>query len=721
MKAYDEVKDRLQKQFQEIEWIPESGINPEALEARCAELTHALTDCSKALIKAKTFEMIAYESRIAIDKDDLFQDKLFDGNLMKKQRSTWEKESTGRYRRDETEDAKRAWDRYGSYQSIGDYGHTSPNSELLLKLGFPGLLKRAEMYSKRSGLTEKQKEYYESLRIVLESMIHVAERLSDAIEPYHEENARALSHIAKGVPETLYEAMQLLVLYFFLHEYVAGTRVRTLGRLDVLLTPFYKKDLEEGRLTEEEVRELFRFFLNKFWSAKVPYDLPFCLGGMDDDGQDVTNELSSLIVEVYDGMNIYSPKIHIRVSEKTPRDFVKKVLSCVRHGHSSFVFVNDRIAIKSLENAGIPERDARHYVPIGCYEPAVWGREIGCTGNGGVNLAKAVELVFTNGRDSLSGDLIGVETGVIRNYREFVDAVKTQIAFLTDRAVTHIIHVEHYYGDINPDPILSCQYDRSVEAGVDVYEGGAQYNNSSLYFYAIATLTDSMIAVKKLVFERKMVSFRELGEILKSNWTGREDIRTAAKMLPEKYGNNEPEADAIAVEMSEYAAGLILGKPNGRGGVFKPALFSIDFCFPLGEKTMATPDGRKRGEPLSKNLSAVTGMDRKGITALVDSVTKIDFTKFPTGSVLDVLIHPSAVSGEDGLDAFYGLLITYFQKGGFAMHGNVFSSEELKKAQENPEQYRNLQVRVCGWNAYFVDLSRKEQDSFIKQAENNEG
>ena len=138
-------------------------------------------------------------------------------------------------------------------------------------------------------------------------MIHVAERLSDAIEPYHEENARALSHIAKGAPETLYEAMQLLVLYFFLHEYVAGTRVRTLGRLDVLLTPFYKKDLEEGRYTEQEIREMFRFFLNKFWSAKVPYDLPFCLGGMDDDGQDVTNELSSLIVEVYDGMNIYSP------------------------------------------------------------------------------------------------------------------------------------------------------------------------------------------------------------------------------------------------------------------------------------------------------------------------------------------------------------------------------------------------------------------------------
>ncbi len=382
------------------------------------------------------------------------------------------------------------------------------------------------------------------------------------------------------------------------------------------------------------------------------------------------------------------------------------------------MFVNDRIGIKSLMDVGITEQDARDYVPIGCYEPAVWGVEIGCTGNGGVNLAKAVELVFTNGIDLGSGEPCGIQTGKITSYEGFAEAVKQQIRFLTDRAVNYIVELEKHYGEINPDPILSCQYDHSVETGVDVYEGGAKYNNSSMYFYSIASLTDAVCAVKKLVFEEKRLSFDALGEILKANWAGQDKLRAIAKTLPEKYGNNHPAADAIAVEMSDFVAGLVNNRPNGRGGVFKAALFSTDFCFATGSKTMATPDGRLAGEPLSKNLCAVPGMDRNGITGLINSVTQMDHSKFSTGSVLDVVLHPSAVSGEDGLDAFYCILMTYFKKGGFAMHGNVFLADDSKKAQKDPEKYKNLQVRVCGWNAYFINLSRAEQDAFICQAEN---
>ncbi len=178
-------------------------------------------------------------------------------------------------------------------------------------------------------------------------------------------------------------------------------------------------------------------------------------------------------------------------------------------------------------------------------------------------------------------------------------------------------------------------------------------------------------------------------------------------------------ADAFAVEFADFCANLVNNKPNGRTGVFKAALFSIDHCFYIGKNTMATPDGRFYGDPLSKNLCATVGMDKKGITALINSVTKIDHAAFPTGSVLDIVVHTSAVSGDDGLDAFYGILMTYFKKGGFAMHGNVFDAETLKDAQSNPEKYGNLQVRVCGWNAYFVNLSKAEQDAFIKQAEGN--
>ena len=251
-----------------------------------------------------------------------------------------------------------------------------------------------------------------------------------------------------------------------------------------------------------------------------------------------------------------------------------------------------------------------------------------------------------------------------------------------------------------------------------MYEGGAKYNNSSLYFYSIASLVDSLCAVKKLVFEDKAYTFDALGEILKNNWQGYEKVRATALRMPEKYGNNTPVADALTVEIADLCAGLLNNRPNGRGGVFKAALFSIDRCFYIGKRTMATPDGRLAGEPLSKNLGAVVGKDRKGVTALINSVTRIDHASFPTGSVLDIM-HPSAVRGEDGLEAFYGILMTYFKKGGFAMHGNVFDANTLKEAQKHPELYQNLQVRVCGWNAYFVNLSKVEQDAFIRQAENN--
>ena len=326
-------------------------------------------------------------------------------------------------------------------------------------------------------------------------------------------------------------------------------------------------------------------------------------------------------------------------------------------------------------------------------------------------------MVITNGIDLSSGREHGLKTGKINSYPEFVDAVKRQIAYMTDRLTGYIVQIEKHYGEINPDPLLSCQYDESIAKGVDVYEGGAKYNSSSFYFYCIASLTDSMAAVKELVFEKQLLSFDELCTALRNNWKGYERIQAAARALPEKYGNNNETADRISAEMADYAASLVNNRPNGRGGVFKAALFSIDSFVYYGRKTMATPDGRSAGEPLSKNLCASVGMDRRGITALINSVTKLDLSKFPTGSVLDIVVHPSAVAGEDGLEAFLGLLKTYFRLGGFAMHGNVFNSETLRDAQKHPEKYRNLQVRVCGWNVFFVNLSKTEQDVFIKQAE----
>ena len=712
---FENKRALLASQFEAPNCVADSGLSKAELQPLIEAIESAHP--AKAIAKAKSLALIAERAQLAVDAEDIFQDKILAYGLLSAQRKRWEKAVKEAYLAKESAEVRRAWQEFGAYSAIGDYGHTSPNTRLLLSVGFAGLLERVRTAAKKEGLTDRQAEFYTSCEISLGAAITAARRLSAAIAPYNADNARALTAIAEGAPRDSYEAMQLLVLYFFLHEYVGGTRVRTLGRLDVLLDPFFRQDLASGRYTKAELSEMLKFFLHKFWVAKVPFDLPFCLGGTDENGNDVTSEATLMIVDAYDALNIYSPKIHIRICESTPKAFVLRVLDCIRRGNSSFVFVNDRVAIEGLKRVGIDARDAWDFVPIGCYEPAVWGMEIGCTGNGCVSLPKALELVLCNGRDHASGICCGLEAPLPSTFEKLLQAVKAQLAHMTERALDYVVGIEGYYREINPDPLLSCQYEHSVECGVDVYEGGAKYNNSSMYFYSIATLVDALCAVKRFVFDEKRYTLTELSAMLRADWVGHERERLLTLRLPEKYGTGAPLANALAKEIAAFCAGLVNNKPNGRGGVFKAALFTIDNYIHAGKHTMATPDGRHADDPLSKNLCATVGADRGGITALIHSVTAMDLADFPNGSVLDVLLHPSAVAGAEGLEAFYHILMTYFKKGGFAMHGNVFCADELKKAQREPEKYKNLQVRVCGWNAYFVNLSKIEQDCFIKQAE----
>ncbi len=716
--SFDEKRNILDRQYENIAWLEDSGCAFDELKSNCEKLEEELSGKSHTIIKARVFEYILSYGQLALDLDDIFSEKLNGRGIILRQRDRWFVDVYEGPFKSEYKNMIPAFEA-GVWYATPDFGHTSPNSKTLIEIGFKGLLDRINTArAKKPGLTAEQEDFYTSCEIMVNAVITYIRRMAEAIRPYDEERYICLSHLAEGSPQNMYEALQLLVIYFFMHEYIGGTRVRTLGRLDLLLYPFYKNDIANNTYTKAEIKVQLKYFLNKFWSAKVPFDLPFMLGGKDEKGNEITNELSYLIVEAYDELNIYSPKIHIGVSDKTPESFVKKVLGCIRGGNSSFLFVNEAVAVKALEKAGITPEDAREFVLIGCYEPAVWGKEIGCTGNGSVNLAKAVEFVFTGGRDFKTGKLFGLETALPDSFEEFLSLVKKQLEYTIDKATEYVKKLEKFYYYMNPDPILSSMYDACVENGTDAYNYGAKYNNSSINFTGIASLVDSIMAVKRLVYDEKAVSFAELKEILESNWEKNKALQGAAKRLSCKYGNMEREADLLTKGLTEYIAALTNNRKNSRGGVFKAGLFSIDRCFTYGAATMATPDGRLAGEPLSKNLGAVSAMDKNGITALINSVTGVDHSDFPNGSVLDVVLHPTAVSGSEGLEAMYALLKTYFLRGGFAMHGNVFSSEILKKAQSEPEKYSTLQVRLCGWNVYFVDLTKEEQDDFIKKTEN---
>ncbi len=711
-------KSSLDAQYQNIKWITESGESYAELEAAAARIAED-TALPKAIRKARIFEYLLTHGQLAVDAEDPFRSKLNAEGIMSIWRSQWE-EAVLSEKMPELVRERNTAGAACAYSANTDFGHISPNTEALLSLGYPGMLARVR--TEKARVTKEHPEtatFYESCEITLSAVIRFLLRLAEAARKDGPAEGEGLGHLGVGAPQNTYEALEMIYLNYSLHERIAGGRVRTLGRLDASLDPFVRADLAAGTFTWEDIRQLFAFFLNKIWAAKVPFDQPLMLGGSDGNGKETWEELTEMIVDVYDSLSIHSPKLHIRVSDQTFEKLLLRILRCIRGGNSSILLLNEKKAMESLQRIGIDPEDAKKVILIGCYEAAVEGVEIPCTGNGSVNLPKALTYVFTRGYDPETGAQIGLDTGVPETFEACADAVKVQIAHLSGRAMAFIRTCEPLYPEIYPDPYLSSQMEHCVRTGRDAYSGGAKYNNSSLNAMGIATLTDSILAVRRLVYEEKRLSLSEFGDILKNDWKDREELRTEILRLPEKYGNADPEADKIACEYASFFASCVTGKPNGRGGMFKAGLYSIDHCFTFGRKTMATPDGRHAGDELSKNLCAVTAMDREGITALIRSVAAFDHAAFANGTILDYVLHPATVAGEDGLCVMLGLVKTYFALGGFAMHGNIFSTEVLRDAQAHPDKYQTLQVRLCGWNVFFVNLTKQEQDSFIAQCAAN--
>lgn len=673
-----------------------------------------LRDENPAGYTAEVFRFIAEHAPVATDSHNIFQDKIFHDNRLIKIRGRRIRNMMEAFPEDTA--LVDDWDSHGIHGALSyDFGHSCADMNALLSLGLPGITERLVREREKFGaaITKEQEDFYESGRITYQAISILAKRLSE-MDGIDEDNKACLSNISQAAPKTTYEALQLIYLYFTVFEFIHGGRLRTLGGLDRLLYPFYKKDIENG-VSVEYIENLFRYFLYKIWAAKVPYDLPFMLGGIYANGESAVNELSYLIVRVYSELDIYSPKIHIRIHENTPKSFVLSVLESIRTGNNSFVFANDRVVIDSLMKVGISEADAKEYVFIGCYEPSAVN-EVPCTGAGSTNLAKILELTLNNGCDMGDGKRFLEATAPVCDFDEFLEVYQRNIRTIVYQKMDVIRHYESLYGITNPFPVMSATMSHCVEQGKDAYAGGAKYNNSSITYFGVASAVDSLCAIKKFVFDEKRVSLEDLCSVLKNNWQGFEDLQTAILKSEEKYGVNHAYANVLTADLCRFCADLVNNQPNGRGGVFKAGLFSIDNCYDYGKVTAATPDGRLSGEPVSKNLNAVTGMDVKGVTALMNSAAQIDHSAFPNGTVLDFVVHPSSVKGEQGLDILYSLVITYFSLGGMAIHGNILDADILKKAQASPKDYSTLQVRLCGWNVFFVDLSKEEQDDFIRQA-----
>ena len=626
------------------------------------------------------------------------------------------------------EAAKGIWET-GAGLFYPDYDHSVPDWSSVIELGFCGILERARGYyqeKKDAGvLTEAQEIYYQSVFITYEALIRICGRFYECALGHIGDDekmplmAEALQTVSKGRPRTLYQYLLRTYLYHLFQEQLDVIQVRTLGNLDVDGFPFYQRDIEEGRLTREHAEELVRFFFEKYSNQGNVYAQPAYFGGFGETGESLINELSYVMLSAYDKSCIISPKLFIKVMPNTPDAFLKKALDMIRRGRNSIVFINEELGIKIARKLGRTEEETKNLVGTGCNNFATRGKET-TPEHMYVNLAKGIELVFNNGRDPLTGMLLGVETGDVSHFTTF-EAFRAAYIAQAEALIGKAFVISDFYDSnllvINPAPMYSGTMPDSVACGRDAYHNGVKYNNTVMFLSCHATVADSLMMVKKHVYDLGTVSITELRDALLANWEGYESLRETLRNDPEKYGNNLDTVDLLLCELLEHFTALVTRRKNKRGGHFVVNGESIWLAHKWAPLCGATPDGRARGDLLSKNMSASIGQDRCGITAHIQSATKIDATNFAYGCPFDYVLHSTAVKGEKGLDVMLALLRVFMKRGGYGFQGNVHDSETLKDAQVHPENHQGLQVRIGGWSWYFTRMEKEYQDEFIRRAE----
>lgn len=599
-----------------------------------------------------------------------------------------------------------------AYTGCYDFAHTTAEWESVVKLGIAGLRKRIDEYAKNNKDAKKERFYNEIAKVYDAALLFMKRVASVAASQNKHEMAEGLLNLTEKAPGNLYEAMQTIIVYYVLQHMFETTALRTLGRLDSLLYPFFKKE------KESDARELIFDFFKEIDSIRAIANIPFAIGGTDVLGNSLINELSYILLDTYEKAQTTDTKLHILCSDNIPTDIIEKAFKAVRNGNNSIVFMSDKKIIESLVKMGTDYEDAVDYHVVGCYECGGNG-EITCSCNAIVNIPKALELALNNGRDMLTNQLVGLENdGNFESFEDLYNEFERQLEHLSKCAMKATDIYEANYKKMHSAPFLSGTYTSALENGGDIYcDYSAKYNNSSVNAIGLATAVDSLVAIRKAVFEDKILSIKELKETLKSNWEGREPLRLLIKNKFPKFGQGDKKTDIVAKNIADKLSETISGKPNMKGGQYRLGLFSINWRWNFGEKTAASADGRLSGETISQNASATFGTDKEGATAHLISVAQIDASKTPNSTIVDIDLHISAVKGENGIKTLVSTLKTYFDLGGFAVHYNVLDTQVLKDAKKNPEKYPNLQVRLCGWNVLFSTLSEEEKDEFIKRSE----
>lgn len=600
-----------------------------------------------------------------------------------------------------------------AFDGVLDISHTNTEWDFIINHGIKGLKDRIIKYSNLNQNDVKKQRFYSNiLRVYTAALRFIKRTAEEASKAGKAEMAQGLFNLSEKAPGNLFEAMQTTFIYYNLQQFFDGTILRTLGRLDSLYYPLYKNE------NKDFTDNLIFDFLKEIDRLKAPSNIPFAIGGTDIDGKTLINELSYVILENYKIAKTNNTKFHLLCSDDMPSDIIKSAFDGVRNGNNSICFMSDKKIIESLKKMGEEHADAVNYHVVGCYECGGQG-ELTCSCNAKINIPKALEVALNKGYDMNTGKLIGLpHDKEFSSFDELYEEFSRQAHYFCECAIKLTNAYEEHYKDFHSAPVMSATYTSALEKGGDLYcDYTAKYNNSSLNAIGLATVVDSLMSIKKLVFDDKKLTLNELCDILKNNWENHEDLRLTVKNKFPKFGTGNDEVDELAKRTVDMIYEAVGGKPNVKGGIYRLGLFSIDWRHWFGSKTAASADGRLNGETLSQNTSATFGADANGITGHLLSVSRIDASKTPNGTIVDIDLHSSAAKGEEGLKALTATLKTYFNMGGFAVHYNVLDTNVLKEAKLDPEKYPNLQVRLCGWNTLFAHLSEKEKNEFIERAE----
>jgi pyruvate formate-lyase/glycerol dehydratase family glycyl radical enzyme len=549
--------------------------------------------------------------------------------------------------------------------------------------------------------------------------------------------ASICTHVPSNPPRDFWEALQY---YWFVHLGVItelnGWDSFNPGKLDQHLYPFYKKGLEEGSLTKEKARELLQAFWIKFNNQPAPPKVGVTAeesgtytdfaqintGGVKPDGSDAVNELSFMILDVIEEMRIVQPSSSVQISKKTPDAFLKRALEILKTGFGQPSIFNTDAVVQELIRQGKSVIDARNGGTSGCVETGAFGKE-NYNLTGYFNIPKVLEITLNNGIDPRTGKKIGLETGDpgrFRSYDELFDAFTKQLNHFIDIKIAGNNIIERLYATYVPAVFLSLLIDDCIAKGKDYHDGGARYNKTYIQGVGMGSITDSLASIKYNVFDRKHLSMRTLIKLLKADFEGYEKTRQRFLNKTPKYGNDDDYADSIMRSVFEIYYNAINGRPNTKGDKYAINLLPTTVHVYFGRVIGAMPDGRKASEPLSEGISPVQGADRRGPTAVIKSVAKMDHVR-TGGTLLNQKFAPQLLATDDGIDKVAHLIRSYFKMDGHHIQLNVVSAETLRDAQKHPENYRDLIVRVAGYSDYFCDLNKGLQDEIIRRTEHQSG